>query len=167
MNNPILAYFITFTTYGTWLHGDERGSIVRQDGTTLKLGKHTGMYKHEYQKLKNDPVTLNSAKRQIVLETIIKHCDIRQWHLYAVHVRSNHVHIVVKSNKSADLTASELKNWSARMLRKEGFDIPMVWTRGGSNKMIFMKPKLKEKIHYVVYEQGEMMEYYIDKAFAK
>ncbi|HEX9659180.1 MAG TPA: hypothetical protein VGA18_02730, partial [Rhodothermales bacterium] len=22
-----LAYLITFTTYGTWLHGDERGSV--------------------------------------------------------------------------------------------------------------------------------------------
>jgi hypothetical protein len=26
MDRPI-AYFITFTTYGTWLHGDERGSV--------------------------------------------------------------------------------------------------------------------------------------------
>ena len=24
-----LAYFISFRTYGTWLHGDERGSIDR------------------------------------------------------------------------------------------------------------------------------------------
>jgi len=167
MNNPILAYFITFTTYGTWLHGDERGSTIRQEGFTLRLDKHTGIYTHEYHKLRNDPVTLNPAKRKIVLDTIIKHCNIRQWHLYATHVRSNHVHIVVKSNKPAKLTASELKNWPTRMLRNEGFEIPMVWTRGGSNKMIFTRAKLKEKIHYAVYEQGEMMEYYIDEAFAK
>ena len=25
-----LAYFSTFTTYGTWLHGDERGSVDRE-----------------------------------------------------------------------------------------------------------------------------------------
>lgn len=24
-----LAYFITWRTYGTWLHGDERGSVQR------------------------------------------------------------------------------------------------------------------------------------------
>ena len=28
MWNKPLAYFITFTTYGTWLHGDSRGSMV-------------------------------------------------------------------------------------------------------------------------------------------
>jgi hypothetical protein len=25
-----LAYFISFRTYGTWLHGDERGSVNRK-----------------------------------------------------------------------------------------------------------------------------------------
>ena len=25
-----LAYFLTFTTYGTWLHGDGRGSVDRE-----------------------------------------------------------------------------------------------------------------------------------------
>jgi REP element-mobilizing transposase RayT len=167
MNNPVLAYFITFTTYGTWLHGDERGSTIRENGTPIAIDKHTGIYEHEHQKLNNDPVTLNLAKRQIVHETIIKHCNIRQWHLYAVHVRSNHVHIVVKSNKPTDLTAKELMGWPTRMLRNNGFKIPKVWTRGSSKKMIFTKPKLIEKIHYVAYGQGEMMQYYIDNAFMK
>ncbi len=27
MGNPPLAYFITFRTYGTWLPGDERGTV--------------------------------------------------------------------------------------------------------------------------------------------
>lgn len=31
MHKP-LAYFLTFTTYGTWLHGDERKSIVVKNG---------------------------------------------------------------------------------------------------------------------------------------
>lgn len=167
MNNTALAYFITFTTYGTWLHGDERGSIIRENGVPLVLGKHTGISKHEYHELRYDPVTLNAIQRQIVLETIIKHCQIRQWHLYATHIRSNHIHIVVKSNKPVDLVAEELKGWGTRMLRKKGFEISKVWTRGSSKKLIFTIPKLKEKIHYVAYEQGKMMEYYIDKAFAK
>jgi len=53
------------------------------------------------------------------------------------------------------------------MLRKKGFQISKVWTRGSSKKKIFTTAKLKEKIHYVAYEQGQVMEYYIDKAFAK
>ena len=30
-----LAYLITFRTYGTWLHGDERGSIGRTGNARL------------------------------------------------------------------------------------------------------------------------------------
>ncbi len=165
-NNP-LAYFITYTTYGTWLHGDQRGSIIIKNSIARKLDKHTRLYSHEHQQLKNAPVILDPAKRRIVLDTIIKHCDIRKWKLYAVHVRTNHVHIVVKADKSADNTAKELKSWPTRILRNNGYDIPQVWTDGKSKKMIFTEAKLKEKIHYVVYEQGEMMEYYIDKKFQK
>jgi hypothetical protein len=29
----VLAYFITFHTYGTWLHGTERGSVDRAHNT--------------------------------------------------------------------------------------------------------------------------------------
>ncbi len=32
MSTP-LAYFITFTCCGTWLHGDERGSVDREHNT--------------------------------------------------------------------------------------------------------------------------------------
>ena len=32
-DNIPLAYFITFRAYGTWLHGDERGSVDRLHNT--------------------------------------------------------------------------------------------------------------------------------------
>jgi hypothetical protein len=32
---PVLAYFITWTTYGTWLHGDARGWIMSGVGRQI------------------------------------------------------------------------------------------------------------------------------------
>jgi REP element-mobilizing transposase RayT len=167
MDDALLAYFITFTTHGTWLHGDERSSIIRKDGISELLPPQERLVLYETQKLKSPPVLLNASHRKIVLDGIMKHCDVRQWKLFAVHVRSNHVHIVVRSNKSADQTVSELKTWPTRMLKKAGLTREKMWTGGGSKKHIYTEEKLREKIHYVVYEQGEMMEYYIDKAYAK
>ena len=167
MNDIPLAYFITFTTYGTWLHGDERGSIIKKEGTTFSLPTQECLNHHEHHKLKTSPLLLNASKRKIILDVIIKHCNIRDWKLFAAHIRSNHVHIVVKSNKSIDETASEFKSWGTRMLRKDGIKNHTAWTSGSSKKYIFKEAKLREKIQYVVYEQGEMMQYYIDKAFAK
>jgi REP element-mobilizing transposase RayT len=167
MSDIPLAYFITFTTYGTWLHDNERGSIIRKEGTTFSLPPQEKLNHYEQYKLKSPPLLLDTSQRKIILDVIIKHCNIRNWKLFATHIRSNHVHIVVKSNKSIDQTAEEFKSWATRMLRKHGLKIHKPWTSGSSKKYIFKKAKLREKIHYVVYEQGKPMQYYIDEEFKK
>ena len=63
--------------------------------------------------------------------------------------------------------SNELKGWSKRVLGESGFRPLKVWTTGSSKVFIFTEAKLREKIHYVVYEQGEMMEYYVNEAFGK
>ena len=165
-NNPI-AYFITFSTYGTWLHGDPRSSVMRFNGGSKRLDDQPNLYAYHHTQLSSKPVILDAAQRQVVQEKIIKHCDIRRWRLFALHVRTNHVHIVVKADKSIDQVSNELKGWPKRILGEQGFKFPKVWTGGSSKVFIFTENKLKEKIHYVVYEQGEMMAYYIDEAYRK
>ena len=165
-NNPI-AYFVTFTTYGIWLHGDPRSSVMRKKGRCRVLTENAKFYRYEQERLKNPPVLFSRGQREIVRDTIVKHCDIRKWRLYALHVRSNHVHTVVEADKSIDQVSNELKGWPKRILRENGFDPPKVWTSGSSKVYLFTEAKLREKIHYVAYEQGEMMEYYVDKAFCE
>ena len=167
MNNSPLAYFITFTTYGTWLHGDERGSILRKDNHTRLIAECTPLRRHETGMLKSKPVILSRGDRNAVISTIIKHCQIRKWKLYAAHVRTNHVHIIVKSNVSINDTASQFKQWSTRILKESGFESLPVWTKGSSRKYIFTEDKLREKVHYVAYEQGKMLEHYIHPQFRK
>ncbi|MHA1129057.1 MAG: hypothetical protein ACTSRN_08935, partial [Alphaproteobacteria bacterium] len=147
-NNPI-AYFVTFTTYGTWLHGDLRSSVIRENGQSKVLPENARFYRHEQEKLKNFPVLLDGGQRQIVRDTIVKHCDIRKWRLYALHVRSNHVHTVVQSDKLIDQVSNELKGWPKRVLRENGFNPPKVWTGGSSKVYLFTEAKLREKIRYV------------------
>ena len=43
-------------------------------------------------------LTLTDEQRRIIKEdTIAAHCRIRGWHLHAVNVRTQHVHVVVNA----------------------------------------------------------------------
>ena len=52
MYNKPLAYFITFTTYGSWLHGDSRQSVLIENHSTEIIAPNERFYKHEQQQMK-------------------------------------------------------------------------------------------------------------------
>src|SRR2546429_204986 len=95
-----LAYLITFRCYGTWLHGDERGSYRRSHGITCgvsRIPQRPKLERAEVAQLKHPPVTLNAKQRTIVDKAIREVCLHRKYRLRAVNVRSNHVHTVVSA----------------------------------------------------------------------
>ena len=158
-----LAYFITFTTYGAWLHGDNRGSTYRNDGKTQRLTSSERFNNYEKDTLTNQPIVLNQSDREIVLEAIIKHCEIKQWKLFAAHIRTNHVHIVVRSDATKKQIMNQLKAWSTRNLRKQKTFPMKIWTTGGSAIALYSPEKLSQKISYTLEQQGQKMEFYPDK----
>src|SRR4051812_37861467 len=94
-----LAYLITFRTYGTWLHGDLRGSVDRTTNiyNTPRIAHRPARSDFERSLLKYEPVLLNAASRRSVELAIQETCEFRQWHLHAMNVRTNHGHCVVSS----------------------------------------------------------------------
>jgi REP element-mobilizing transposase RayT len=165
MYNQPLAYFITFTTYGTWLHGDSRNSVIRNNNFPKLIAPNSRLYLQKQQTLKYPPVRLNSNQRSIVLETVIRHSKLKNWNLFAVHVRSTHIHAILYTNRKVDTVMTALKTWSTRQLRSSGYKNPKFWTVNGSKKYIFTDAKLRQKIHYVIYEQGTPMQYYLDDSY--
>jgi REP element-mobilizing transposase RayT len=116
-----IAYLITFRCYGTWLHGDERGSINRFNN------KYQSPYLEANQiwenqnkaKLKSEAISLNSFQRKIVEETIREVCEFRDWVLHAINVRTNHFHTVVSTgNPSADSALNAFKSYSTKKLKE-------------------------------------------------
>jgi hypothetical protein len=92
-----LAYLITFRCYGTWLHGDARGSVDRDHNVyhTPFLSRDTKREHEEQLRLKHAPVELNEARRITVEAAVRGVCVQRGWALHAINVRTNHVHSVV------------------------------------------------------------------------
>ena len=108
-----LGYLLTWSTYGVWLPGDERGWTRRNAGQ--QRPNHL-LARNIQQKLKQQPVILNDAQRQLVEATIRRHCALRNWELMAVNCRTNHVHLVVAAPLSPDEIQRQLKTWCSREL---------------------------------------------------
>jgi REP element-mobilizing transposase RayT len=111
---PILAYHLIWTTYGTWLPGDQRGWIQKR--TRGIQAPDAQRETRARQNMAEDAVVLTALQRKIVEQTIRDHCRIRDWQLHALSVRSNHVHVVVTVDRSADEVMDQLKAWCSRKL---------------------------------------------------
>src|SRR6185369_1092693 len=92
-----LAYLISFRSYGTWLHGDKRGAIDRFHNRygAPYLPPNQAWQHHNCKQLKSCPFILGAKERCSVDKAIRETCNIRQWYLHALNVRTNHVHAVV------------------------------------------------------------------------
>lgn len=154
-----LAYFLTWTTYGTHLHGDARGSVDKLHNVygTPRLAPDEQWESIERESLKHPVVVLDQQMREIVHRVIEDHCRIRKWRLHAPNVRSNHVHVVVTADRyTPELVTDQFKGWATRRLREAGLigeDRP-VWTAGGSTRYIWDSPGFSEAIDYVMNWQG-------------
>ena len=149
-----LAYLITFRSYGTWLHGDERGSVDRWHnyfGTPYFPANNARQGQNE-RRLKLAPITLYPEQRQSVAQAIRETCEIRAWMLRALNVRTNHVHTVLSANIGPELILNALKGNATRQLRQSSRwnDPHSPWSDGGSRRYIWTELGLERAIDYVM-----------------
>lgn len=72
-----LGFLITFRCYGTWLHGDKRGSVSRLHnvpGGPL-LEPSPALERYRTRQLRHAAVTLDEQRRAIVVRTIREVCE--------------------------------------------------------------------------------------------
>ena len=155
-----LAYFISFRNYGTWLHGDKRGSIDRFHNRYRSpyLLRNDSRWSYNKNQLKTKPLILKAKHRKAIERAIRETCSIRKWSLYALNVRSNHIHVVVAaSNKKPELVLGAFKANATRQLRENGlWPHPFTpWADGGSKQRLWNEQSVAKAIDYVLYGQGD------------
>jgi len=116
MNETPLAYFLTWTCYGTWLPGDDRGWTKWHKEIMIPQPRLADWCRGQ---MAETPIFLDQAQREIVEATIGEHCAIRGWHLHAVNCRSNHCHCVVTApDYNGEQVRDQLKSWCTRKLKE-------------------------------------------------
>ncbi len=162
-----LAYLITFTCYGTRLHGDPSLTV-----STLKNIYNTPKIKHSEQllrlkhtRMKQPLYTMDKNRRKAVLEAIIEVCKYRKWRLLAAHIRSSHVHIIVNGYNTPEKMMNDFKAYASRKLNNMGFENKdrKRCTRHGSTVYIWDDQGVADVMKYVVYGQGDPMEVYANE----
>jgi REP element-mobilizing transposase RayT len=158
MDDP-LAFFLTWTTYGSWLPGDERGWVdkpgqfrapdPRQESAALV-------------RMTDGELTLDPQQREVVEATIAEHCRIRGWQLHIAACRRQHVHVVLTAvDCGPDDVLDQLKAWCTRRLKelrrarlKPGVREKW-WTQRGSRRRLYTEDSVAAAIRYVREGQDE------------
>ena len=160
-SSPV-GFLITFRCYGTWLHGDERGSFDRnhQIYGTPGLPPSALRREHDRDLMTQPPVDLTSQRRKVVESAIRETCNLRKWQLWTVNVRTNHVHAVVSGNKKPEAIVGALKANATRAMRVAGVWTSKLspWSFGGSRKYLWDAKELTDAIAYVECNQGEPLD---------
>ncbi len=131
-----IAYFLTITTYGTWLPGDQRGWVEYKQGWKLP---------DPIRELEAAAIMTASAclldirEREMVELQLAETCRHRGWILHAKNCRSNHMHALIETYEtSPKKVRASIKAWCTRRL-KERFnpDRENWWADRGSIRWVF------------------------------
>jgi len=161
------AYFLTWTTYGTWLPGDPRGHVSNVVGADGRYHRKSNQFGAEHSA--GDEATLNRARAQQKWETVwlnaghakfcaaamISAANERNWRILRSAVMCNHVHVVVAgSTESGPATERVLKGVSQARLSDAMGKNQRWWTRRGSDRSLSGSQAVLAAMKYVENQAG-------------
>ena len=158
-NNVTLGYLITIRTYGTWLPGDERGSIDRYHNIyrSPRVAPNKILEQQHRKKLKSEPLILNRIQRRAVEDAIREVCDHRGWLLRTINVRTNHAHTVVSTgDRNPERALNAFKAYGTRKLRERSLwqFSHSPWADKGSERWLWTEESIWYACDYVINGQG-------------
>ena len=147
MQDPI-AFFITWSAYGTWLPGDSRGWVEYRHGWKLP---DPIMELECMARMTEDACKLTLFERGIVEDQIAETCCYRHWTLLAINCRSNHLHCVLHaSGTKHKKIRMDLKAWCTRRLKEKSNPTrENWWAERGSIRCVWDEDSLERVILYV------------------
>lgn len=151
-----IAFFITWTVYGTFLQGDDRGWRRRRKGSQPPQPKLADWRR---ERLLFPIQLLDQGMREVVEAEIERLAEVRGWHVWARSARSNHVHIAVTAfGYNGARVRDQFKANCTRELREHWpvFADRPVWTKGGDCECLNTEDDLEQAVIYVAQAQDRM-----------
>ncbi len=168
-NDPPIAYFITFETFGTRVPGDKRGSVDRRHNEfgTVSIKPNVYLEQSAKKSQTEEKLILNSDAQQIVLQAIIDICKDNHWNLHAAHVRTNHIHMVAEGRHKPEIIMTRIKSKATKYLKKSHLKIQRkdYWARHGSTKYLYDFENYYRAMRYTIERQGKPLALYYDKSY--
>ena len=152
------AYFITFRTYGTWLHGDPRRSYSHRYKRIFEPNESLNNLRKG--NLVNPIVTFSEQERAVLFDAIVEIGLSGKYNVFidAVNVRSNHIHILVTPR--SDITMAQLVNIIKNRLSAVVKTFPRfqnyqkIWTSRFSGKIVYSAETWRGLANYTLLRQS-------------
>jgi len=142
----LLGYMVTWTTYGTWLPGDERGYVNNQ-GQTLPGNK--GLLQISKERQKYPTVKLNKQEKKIAEQIILDEARKIGHQIIALAVCTNHIHLLAKPHQqSIDNIIGRYKSITTRAFWGYGRK-GKIWARGFDKQFCYTIKELTARINYI------------------
>jgi REP element-mobilizing transposase RayT len=112
--------------------------------------------------MSQDPYYLDEARRRVVLDAIVAESRFRRWNILALHVRTNHVHLVVTADREPEFVMRSCKANASKCLNKAGFEDTerKRWTTHGSTRYLWDEIAVAGAVDYTLNQQGEALAVY-------
>jgi hypothetical protein len=158
-------WFLTWTTYGSWLQGDRRGSVGRTRHVearglsrrnvpgTPPDGRSAYLERLAQARMVGQSLLLPADAGAVLLTQFHETACVRGWELLAVAVMRNHAHVVVGVPLDPDPSTllRDFKSYGSRALTR-GFGKPAAprwWTESGSSRVLRTEEAVLAAVAYV------------------
>jgi len=141
----VIGYMLTWTTYGTWLQGDNKGWV--KEGEVYRPNEKLKTVNEESQKKKR--VALSKSAIKQVESAILQEAEKLKQKIFAITVGPTHVHIVCKKiEETIEVVAARYKTKARKALKELGYN-GKIWTKGYYKGYCYSKAELQNRIDYV------------------
>jgi REP element-mobilizing transposase RayT len=156
------ALLITWTCYGTWLPGDDRGSVSNkvneysayerkqnQVGELPLAGdERTRGFARSHQKWDTEELTVDDAA--CVAQSLCTLADERNWTIHRAAIMRHHVHAVVANcPDDGPMVRRVLKGVTQADVCRERGQSQKLWTQRGSDRYLNGAEAIEAAIQYV------------------
>lgn len=174
MFDPALRYWLlTWTTYGSWLPGDDRGfvSTVRESphdkwqrqnsrGTSYSRSM-PGLRAASQSRLQGEPIFLRDDQALTISRQFHETAAYRGWQIVSFAIMRNHIHLIVSSpgDPQPDILLKDFKSYASRALNKT-WGKPASgtwWTESGSKRRKATYQSLVNAVRYVAKQQNPLL----------
>ena len=158
-----MTYLLTIPCYGSHLPGQD-GIVDKHHNIpgTPVLEPKPALLRTVQRVMRQAPFMMGAKERRIVRDSIGEICRHKDWGLLAVHVRTNHVHVVVQADERPEAALNVLKSYASRALNlaSPGEQGRIRWARHGSTRYLPTPEAVDAAVEYVLAKQGETMAAY-------
>ncbi len=165
-------WFLTWTTYGTFLPGDIRGAtglLHDESGTVIEhnqpgqdhIPHSVALAKWSKLQMKGDAIRLNLEQARVLLTQFHCTASFRRWRLLGVAIMDNHIHVGVNvhSDPDPETILRDFKSYGSRALNLQWGkpESDSRWTESGSKRKLDSDNSVIASIRYIINQQSPLL----------